>query len=207
MEMSPYCPPVRSSSCRALVTRMQPVAPSGCPSAMAPPLGYPVMSASAALDPGTTEAKASLTSKTSMSLMLKPVCFSIFSVAGMGPSSIIWVTAHKRRCSNFSHWGEPKFCGFAALIISTAPAPSAICDRLVQRYEHRLLALRSLSRPASFNLSRPSSLVTRSMLSVRSKSSSISGASISMIWLSKWPPSIAALANVCERLRYQHHDR
>ena len=62
---------MRSSSCRALVTRKAPVAPSGWPRAMAPPLGL-VRSRSAPTSrcqASTTEAKASLISKTSMSPM------------------------------------------------------------------------------------------------------------------------------------------
>ena len=70
-----------------MISRL-PVAPTGWPMAMAPPLTLTLsMSASCTLAQLiTTEAKASLTSKRSMSFMVMPALASTLVVAAMGPS-------------------------------------------------------------------------------------------------------------------------
>jgi hypothetical protein len=78
----------RSSSCRAVVSSRAPVAPTGWPRAIAPPLtltrsgsGRHTLS-----QDSTTEANASLTSNGSMSPMAMPLRSSTRRVAAMGPS-------------------------------------------------------------------------------------------------------------------------
>ncbi len=90
MVQSARLPPVRSSSYSALTIRIAPVAPTGWPSAMAPPFGFtlagsrpsPLVTASACA------AKASFDSITSKSSTVRPVRASSFSTAGTGPIPI-----------------------------------------------------------------------------------------------------------------------
>src|SRR6266851_7809400 len=84
------CLLARSSSLSALVTRPHPVAPSGWPSAIAPPFGFTrfISGSNVLAQLRTTEAKASLISNTSMSSILSPFFASSLRVAGIGPSSI-----------------------------------------------------------------------------------------------------------------------
>ena len=72
-----------SSSLSKVVINLVPVAPSGCPSAMAPPLTFNLArSAPSSFAHATgTEAKASLTSYKSMSSMASPVLARICLVA------------------------------------------------------------------------------------------------------------------------------
>ena len=78
----------RSSSCSAVVSNRVPVDPTGCPSAMAPPLTLIFSSGTACTlaQDITTAANASLTSQRSMSAMVMPVSARSFSVAWTGPS-------------------------------------------------------------------------------------------------------------------------
>jgi hypothetical protein len=67
-ETRPYLPPVRWSSYMVFTVRIAPVAPTGWPRAMAPPLGL-TLSVSiprAAEQAAATEAKASFSSTTSI---------------------------------------------------------------------------------------------------------------------------------------------
>ena len=78
----------RSSSCKAVVMRRAPVAPTGCPIAIAPPLTLMrSMSASCTRwNDSTTDANASLISMMSMSLIFMPLFARIARVASTGPS-------------------------------------------------------------------------------------------------------------------------
>ncbi len=72
------------------VIRTAPEAPSGWPSAMAPPSGLSFASSTlvSASHASGTGANASLTSNTPTSSMRTPALCSTFSVAGIGPVSI-----------------------------------------------------------------------------------------------------------------------
>ena len=80
----------RSSSCRSVVIRRAPVEPSGCPSAIAPPLTLTrsMSGLCSRRQAATTGAKASLISNRSMSSIVMPLRSRILRVAGIGPSSI-----------------------------------------------------------------------------------------------------------------------
>ena len=83
--------PVRSSSSRAVPIRQAPVAPSGWPSAIAPPLTLMragSMPSLRAVWSGTV-AKASLISQRSMSETAIPAFFSALAEAGAGAVSMI----------------------------------------------------------------------------------------------------------------------
>ena len=78
----------RSSSCSAVVMRRLPVEPTGWPSAIAPPFTF-TLSGSAPwtfAHEQTTDAKASFTSKMSMSYIFIPAFSSTAAVAAIGPS-------------------------------------------------------------------------------------------------------------------------
>ncbi|SHX20023.1 Uncharacterised protein [Mycobacteroides abscessus subsp. abscessus] len=83
--------PRRSNSSTMVPVIMAPVAPSGWPIAMAPPL---TLSFSSGMlrsfwNFRTTEAKASLSSNRSMSSTVSPARSSTFLVAGVGPVSMM----------------------------------------------------------------------------------------------------------------------
>ena len=76
--------------CAMRVISTAPEAPSGWPSAMAPPSGLSRRGSApvSAIQASGTGAKASFTSKTPTSDSETPALVSTFSVAGMGPVSI-----------------------------------------------------------------------------------------------------------------------
>src|SRR2546422_7106430 len=86
----PYRAARRCISYSNVAVNLDPVQPSGCPKAMAPPLtftfdGSRPNSRMTAID---WTAKASLSSIKSMSFRFKPACFSTFGMASMGPMPI-----------------------------------------------------------------------------------------------------------------------
>ena len=86
-----YLPSRRSNSCSAVVINLAPVLPVGWPSAMAPPFTF-TFSGSAPrsfCQARTTEAKASFTSKISISSMVRLALSRTFLVAGIGPFNIV----------------------------------------------------------------------------------------------------------------------
>mmetsp|Transcript_61304 Transcript_61304/g.144824 ORF Transcript_61304/g.144824 Transcript_61304/m.144824 type:complete len:241 (+) Transcript_61304:257-979(+) len=92
----PYLPPVRRRPWMTEAARMAPVAPSGWPSAMAPPLGLtlarsssmPLLSRSFSTA-RLWAAKASFSSTQSRSLALMPAAFSAAGMASIGPMPMI----------------------------------------------------------------------------------------------------------------------
>src|SRR5207248_1514484 len=81
----------RSSSSTTVPTSIAPVAPSGWPIAIAPPLTLTFSSGRrrSLIHLSTTEANASLSSHRSMSSGVSPAIFRTFSVAGVGPVSMM----------------------------------------------------------------------------------------------------------------------
>jgi hypothetical protein len=76
MVTMPYLPPVRCRPCTTVAMRMAPVAPSGWPSAMAPPSGLTLagLRPSSFITASDCAAKASLSSIQSRSSCLMPTC-------------------------------------------------------------------------------------------------------------------------------------
>ncbi|CPU61597.1 Uncharacterised protein [Mycobacteroides abscessus] len=81
---------MRSNSLSMVANSLAPVAPSGCPKAIAPPFGLTFFrsTSSSLAQASTTGANASLISTTSMSSMVRPVFSSAYRVAGIGPVSM-----------------------------------------------------------------------------------------------------------------------
>src|ERR1700676_3495915 len=123
----------RSSSSTSVPRIIAPVAPSGWPSAMAPPLTLTLDESSwkACRKRSTTEAKASLISKRSMSDSFIPAVLSTFLVTSTGPVSIsagsepILAKARTR-----ARGLRPAFCPASLLPTRTAAAPSTIPEEL-----------------------------------------------------------------------------
>src|ERR1700689_2211257 len=131
MVCRPDLPPVPSSSCSSLVIRIAPVAPSGCPRAIAPPFGFVFFSEApvSADQASSTGANASLTSNTSISSIFSLPRASACSVAGIGPVSMNTGSAP----TTVSEWIRArgvKPCRRTASsdAISTAAEPSEICE-------------------------------------------------------------------------------
>ena len=133
MVTSPTSLSERSSSCRRVVINRAPVDPSGCPSAIAPPLTLTrsISGSSSRRQAAITGAKASLISIRSMSSIAIPFRSSSLRVAGIGPVSMITgstptVVWSMIRARGFS----PSALALSAAMSSTAAAPSEICDEL-----------------------------------------------------------------------------
>src|SRR6476659_1926736 len=91
MVWRPYRPPVRSSSLRSVTMSRAPDAPSGWPSAIAPPFTLTLLMSGwcSFSHASTTGANASLISTRSMSSSFMPARSSTLVVAGMGPVSMV----------------------------------------------------------------------------------------------------------------------
>ncbi len=168
---------------------------------MAPPLTL-VFSQSAPVSRSQapmTVANASLTSNRSMSSMVIPALSSTLCVAGIGPVSIVTGSTPARanalkRARGFS----PSSSAFSRLMISTAAAPSVICDELP-----------AVTMPsglnAGFSPASTSGVVVGRMPSSRRMISTEPSSfltSIGMISFSKRPSSVARAARACESAAY-----
>src|SRR5690606_3687102 len=130
---SPVPLPVRSSSSRSVPMMIAPVAPRGWPMAIAPPLTLTRSgeTSKACMKRRTTLAKASLTSKRSMSEIAIPESLRIFSVTGTGPVSMIVGSVPIFAVARMRARGvRPCFSPNALLPISTAAAPSTMPEEL-----------------------------------------------------------------------------
>ena len=123
--------PVRSSSYSAVASSIAPVAPSGCPRAMAPPLGFTFsigIPSSCATTSGTG-ANASLISKTSMSPIFSSAAASALRVAGIGPVSISTGSLPATAIETMRARGlSPRLRALPFEAITTAAAPSTMPD-------------------------------------------------------------------------------
>src|SRR5262249_50949641 len=199
----------RASWWRAVVTRRAPVAPTGCPMAMAPPLGFTrsMSGLSSRSHASTTEANASLISIVSMSDIAKPVRSNSRRVASIGPVSISTGSTPTRHSSTKRARGRRlSSLAFAAVISSTAAAPSVICDDdpAVCTRSARATGLSAAS--ASRDVSRrPSSRSTRCVVPAGLPSSSRSGASMGTTSPSNRPSCHARCARSCEASPKRSH--
>src|ERR1700737_1936467 len=121
----------RSSSATNVASNRAPVAPTACPSAIAPPLTLTrsVSERSSRCHASTTEENASLTSNRSMSSMLRLLRCKHFRVAGRGPVSMMMgspptVVGSRTR----ARVRNPSRCAASPEHSSTAAAPSLIGD-------------------------------------------------------------------------------
>ena len=111
--------------------RRAPEQPVGWPMAMAPPLGFTFAMSGrySRSQASTTEAKASLISTTSMSSSDSLALLSTSSVAGMTAVSMIWGSlAATAKVWKRARGVSPSDDARSSLMISTAAAPSEICD-------------------------------------------------------------------------------
>ena len=125
--------PVRSSSSSAVPRIIAPVAPSGCPIAIAPPFTLTLLSSrsNAWRKRSTTEANASLISKRSMSSIDMPERASTFFVTSTGPVSMIAGSEPMlAKARIFARGLRPAFAPASREPNSTAAAPSTMPDEL-----------------------------------------------------------------------------
>ncbi|VEU39694.1 unnamed protein product [Pseudo-nitzschia multistriata] len=108
-----------------------PVHPSGCPRAMAPPLGLTFAGSmfKISMHQLACEAKASLISQTSMSFTIRLHCFNTAGMATAGPIPITRggtpLTAYPLQIPRMV---RPRFSASALVMTKTAAAPSVVCD-------------------------------------------------------------------------------
>src|SRR5690606_8227111 len=91
MVTMPYLPPVRRRPCTTVAVRIAPVAPSGCPSAIAPPSGLTLAGSScrSRMTARDCAAKASFSSIQSRSCCAMPAAASALGMASLGPMPMI----------------------------------------------------------------------------------------------------------------------
>ena len=87
MVTMPYLRFLRRKACTTVADRMAPVAPSGWPSAIAPPIGLTLAGSrpSVSMTASDWAAKASLSSIQSMSWCLRPAWRRAAGIASIGP--------------------------------------------------------------------------------------------------------------------------
>ncbi|MCY1448266.1 hypothetical protein D9M71_649230 [compost metagenome] len=125
--------PLRSNSSSAVLTSMAPVAPSGWPRAIAPPLtlirSWEMFSTR--MYSSTTDAKASLSSNRSMSATPIPARLRARKEAGAGPSSMMVGSEPMEAKLRIRARGlRPRRSPASRLPTSTAAAPSTIPEEL-----------------------------------------------------------------------------
>jgi hypothetical protein len=163
---------------------------------MAPPLGFTfsMLGWCSFSQASTTEAKASLISTASMSSRSAWPARAPWSVAGMGPvSMVIGSTPARAKAWKRARGRRPRALAFSSLMISTAEAPSVICEELpaVTLPPSGLkagLSLASVSTVLSGRM--PSSVVNSSSVSLPSSSRMATGT----ISFSKRPSAVARAA-------------
>lgn len=119
------------ASARPVTICLAPVAPRGCPKAMAPPLGltFSASSPNSLIQYTAIEAKASLISKRSISSLLNLNFPSSFGIATDGPIPMIlgarpWTVAPQ----NFAIIVCPILSAVERFMSSTDAAPSVTCE-------------------------------------------------------------------------------
>src|SRR5438128_2070769 len=118
----------RLSSYASLTVRMAPVAPTGWPSAMAPPFGLTFSGSisSSRITATACAANASFNSMRSMSLIVMPAFFRRFWTAKMGATPMISGAMPATASATHSSWGvTPSSCA-RALVITTNAAPASL---------------------------------------------------------------------------------
>jgi hypothetical protein len=175
-----------------------PLAPTGCPRAIAPPLtltrsGSAPVSASQAR---TTEAKASLTSKSPMSSTVRPARLRSAAVAGIGPVSLSTGSTPTNACPATRASGvRPSLPARARDITNTAAAPSEICEELA-----------AVWRPSSLNAGRSAASDSRVDTRIPWSRVTISPSTDSgTTSRSNRPFSVASAARCCERTAQASH--
>jgi len=123
---------LRSSSSSAVPSNMAPVAPSGCPMAIAPPLTFTRSTSlifKSRKNRSTTPAKASFISIRSKSFVVIPAFLSALSDAGPGPTSIIVGSVATKPMETILARGfSPDRRPISSEPTKTAAAPSTIPD-------------------------------------------------------------------------------
>src|SRR5690606_5729899 len=142
-----------------VAVRTAPVAPSGCPSAIAPPSGLTLSGSrpTSRITASAWAAKASLSSIQSSWSWRNPACSSAFGVAATGPMPITSgrTPATEKLTKRASGVRPYSFTAFSDAS-STAPAPSDICELLPAVTVPPNWPLRNTGR----SFARPSALVS-----------------------------------------------
>src|SRR4051794_26782125 len=185
--------PLSRMWCTRVVISRAPDPPRGCPSAIAPPLGFSAFSSAprSLSQASGTGAKASLTSNAPMSEIDRPDFFSAFCVAGIGACSIgIGSAAARAAVCTRASGVRPCAAANSLVVISSAAEPSEICEELPAWMTPSSLKA-GLSEP-SFSMVPPRR--TPSSVSITTPSGLVTGA----IWFLNRPSSMAAAAFSCD---------
>mmetsp|Transcript_1560 Transcript_1560/g.6936 ORF Transcript_1560/g.6936 Transcript_1560/m.6936 type:complete len:273 (+) Transcript_1560:2675-3493(+) len=132
MLTTPFFADLLFISCSSVATHLAPVAPSGCPSAMAPPLTFTFSASSPSFVAQyvACDANASLSSKRSTSSTDRRPAFAI--AAGMATAGPIPMTLGSTptaaKDTNRPMMGRPLALAYERRARTTHPAPSETCD-------------------------------------------------------------------------------
>mmetsp|Transcript_70067 Transcript_70067/g.194748 ORF Transcript_70067/g.194748 Transcript_70067/m.194748 type:complete len:412 (+) Transcript_70067:339-1574(+) len=193
----PYFCCERCISCTRVVISLAPVPPSGCPSAIAPPFTFrrSIFIPTALTHASGTGANASFTSYKPIWSMLKPVRSNTFFEAGTGPSSMITGSEPTTsRPTNFARGRTFNFSKPRSLTMSTAAAPSQICEETPAVITPSLWSALSLAKLSGVVGRMPSSTSC-----MPSESPLLRLTGTGTISLLKRPSLVAARARLCER--------
>ncbi|MMZ62189.1 hypothetical protein D1872_243840 [compost metagenome] len=127
----PYCWLRRRSSYRVVASNRAPLAPSGCPRAIAPPFTFvfSIGNPSSRIQANACEAKASFNSNTSMWSIDIFISFNSLRIATTGPIPITsGATPPQAKWTIRPSGFIPYSFTFSSLISSTAAAPSLMPD-------------------------------------------------------------------------------
>ena len=173
MVTMPYFSLWRRSACTTVAERMAPVAPSGWPSAMAPPMGLTLAGSSPRvfITASDCAAKASFSSIQSSASCLRPAFFSAAGMASIGPMPMMCGgTPRAAKLTKRASGVRPKRLTAASLARINAPAPSLVWLLLPAVTLPRAANTgRSLARPSRLASGRgPSSMSTVRVLMIGS---------------------------------------
>ena len=129
----PYRSLWRRSACTTVAARMAPVAPSGWPSAIAPPIGLTTSGfrPRVLITANAWAAKASFSSIQPMSARLKPAALSAAGIASIGPMPISsGGTPRDAKLTNRASGCKLNCLTAFSLANISAPAPSLVCELL-----------------------------------------------------------------------------
>src|SRR5439155_18483477 len=152
----PYFRLWRRSACTTVAARIAPVAPSGWPNAIAPPIGLALAGSRPMLliTASDCAANASLSSIQSMSARLRPAYRSAAGIASIGPMPMISGGTPRAAKLTKRASGFRSYCLMAfSLARISAPAPSLVCELLPA-------VTLPLAANTGFSFARPSSEVS-----------------------------------------------
>mmetsp|Transcript_27290 Transcript_27290/g.67045 ORF Transcript_27290/g.67045 Transcript_27290/m.67045 type:complete len:272 (+) Transcript_27290:59-874(+) len=203
MLTTPTRTPRRSISCISVATHRAPVAPSGCPSAMAPPFTFTFSGSRLSFSAQYVawDANASLSSNRSTCSTVMPALRTASGMATAGPMPItLGSTPTAAKDTKRPMMGSPLATAYERRASSTHPAPSLIWLALPGVVDPPFLnTAGSLAKLSTVMPSRMPSSLSITTLVFSPVLGSLWKVCTGTIWESKRPLFCAAAARACDR--------